>query len=203
MQQEQNPSPRSGHTGSVPGELRQPGIPSWHTHKKQTGPKPLCWVKIRFIKITPGLEKPETSRTAPAAQEGTWWRVANLYSRQQRIHSAHPGALGWWTPNPPPGAYQHGAVPQEVEVAVLAEEVTLGVRGVELLAAHDEVVGEITPWGGRTDGQTERGGHHGELLPAAGSGGLRPQGGFVPKATSPKPFWFWAREGAGVKERPF
>lgn len=104
---------------------------------------------------------------------------------------------------PPPGAYQHGAVPQEVEVAVLAEEVTLGVRGVELLAAHDEVVGEITPWGGRTDGQTERGGHRGELLPAAGSGGLRPQGGFVPKATSPKAFRFWAREGAGVKERPF
>lgn len=50
-------------------------------------------------------------------------------------------------PSPaPPGAHHNRPVPQEVEVAVLAEEVTLGVRGVELLAAHDEVVGKVAPW---------------------------------------------------------
>lgn len=48
-------------------------------------------------------------------------------------------------PPSPAGTHHHGPVPQEVEVAVLAEEVPLGVRGVELLPAHDEVVGKVTP----------------------------------------------------------
>lgn len=46
--------------------------------------------------------------------------------------------------------HHHGPVPQEVEVAVLAKEVTLGMRGVELLPSHDEVVGKVTPWNENT-----------------------------------------------------
>jgi len=66
------------------------------------------------------------------------WRAGRQADRQQ----AEP---------PPTDPYHHGPVPQEVEVAVLAEEVTLGVRRVELLASHDEVVGKVAPWGGNTE----------------------------------------------------
>lgn len=39
--------------------------------------------------------------------------------------------------------YRHWSVPQEVQIAVLAEQVAFGVSRVELLSSHDEVAGKI------------------------------------------------------------
>lgn len=89
-----------------------------------------------------------------------------------------------------PGAHHHRPVPQEVEVAVLAEEVPLGVRGVELLAAHDEVIGKVAPWE-RKQNSTPRAPEWGEAqdkASATGWRGTKPakqwlRGGFVPRVT--------------------
>lgn len=95
-------------------------------------------------------------------------------------------------PSPVPlGAHHHRPVPQEVEVTVLAEEVTLGVRGVELLTAHDEVVGKVAPW--KENIETASAEEEDGASTRRWSGTKPPnrwlRGGFVPKVTLLGAFW--------------
>lgn len=132
---------------------------SWRGNEKEVGlnqpkcPSPLVLERGQAAAGTQPLYEPSENPLSPlqaglaGSARGGGQPAALSHTPQGTQRQPRVGKGCACAPDPPSptGTHHHGPVPQKVEVAVLSEEVPLGVRGVELLPAHDEVVGKVTP----------------------------------------------------------